>query len=159
MNCSVFVKLVNGSARYWINILETLFGLEWLYPCISVNFHKLQYIHVIYVCSQCYLTIVISSFASYLSKGMDCGYEILWVLSLYEVTECRGGVVSTPALYSGNLGFKSLPADRLSRLRVFVVFLSPSSECQDSTLKYATAASFQILSNSLFTYLFFHSTL
>jgi hypothetical protein len=31
--------------------------------------------------------------------------------------------------------------------KVFVVFLSSSSECRDSTLNYATIASFHILSN------------
>jgi hypothetical protein len=42
------------------------------------------------------------------------------------LTERGGRMVNTPASYSRGLGFKSRPEDRLSWLRVFVVFPSPS---------------------------------
>jgi hypothetical protein len=37
----------------------------------------------------------------------------------------RGRVVNSSASYSGGFGLKSLPGDRLSLLRFFVVFLRP----------------------------------
>jgi hypothetical protein len=45
-----------------------------------------------------------------------------------QMTKRRGRVVSTSASYSGGPGFKSRPADMLSRLRIFVVFLGPSMQ-------------------------------
>jgi hypothetical protein len=45
-------------------------------------------------------------------------------------TECRGLVVDTHASYSGSSGLKSRPQNQLSCLRVFIVFLSPSSRMQ-----------------------------
>jgi hypothetical protein len=48
-------------------------------------------------------------------------------------TERRGRVVNPPA--SGGSGFKSRPRDRLSWLRLFVVFSFPLGKCQGSTLK------------------------
>jgi hypothetical protein len=47
----------------------------------------------------------------------------------------RRRVVNTPASYSGGPGFKRRPGDRLSWLRVFVVFLSPSRPTRESALK------------------------
>jgi hypothetical protein len=44
-------------------------------------------------------------------------------------------VVNTSASYSGCHRLKSRPNDRLSWLRVFVVFISPFKRCRDSTLK------------------------
>jgi hypothetical protein len=47
----------------------------------------------------------------------------------------RGWVVSTPVSYSGSSGFKSQPADLLSRPRFFVIFLSPSRQILGLLLK------------------------
>jgi hypothetical protein len=59
----------------------------------------------------------------------------------HEVTDCRGRVIRTPALYSVGPGFKSRLGDRLSWLR-FVVFVSvPPGKRQDNTFNYATVAS------------------
>jgi hypothetical protein len=41
-------------------------------------------------------------------------------------TERSGRVVNTPVLHSGGPGFKSRPGHRLSQIKFFVVFLSPS---------------------------------
>jgi hypothetical protein len=42
------------------------------------------------------------------------------------LSDRRGRVINTLALFSGGPGFKSLPGDRLSWLMFIVVFLSPS---------------------------------
>jgi hypothetical protein len=53
-------------------------------------------------------------------------YKKCWIVK--NVTEHRGEMVNTPTLYSGDPEFKYRPWDRLSLLRVFVVFLSPSTQ-------------------------------
>jgi hypothetical protein len=60
----------------------------------------------------------------------------------YILTECCGVVVSTPASYKRRPGFKSQPGERLSRLRIFVVFSVPPGECRYSTLNLTTTSSF-----------------
>jgi hypothetical protein len=52
-----------------------------------------------------------------------------------EETERRGRIISTPAAYSGGPRFKSRPGNRLSWLRFFVVFLSPSRQMPGQYLK------------------------
>jgi hypothetical protein len=51
------------------------------------------------------------------------------------MTERRGRVVNAAASYSGRHEFKSRPADRLSWLRLFVFFLSPSRKISGYYLK------------------------
>jgi hypothetical protein len=67
--------------------------------------------------------------------------------SLHTSTALLNGV-ATPASYSGSSGFELQPGDRISRMRFFVVSLSPS-KYRDSTLKWTTATTFHIISNSL----------
>jgi hypothetical protein len=50
-------------------------------------------------------------------------------------------------LYLGGFQFESQPGHQLSWLRFFIIFLGPSKQMLGSIL----SASFQILSNSLFT--------
>jgi hypothetical protein len=52
-------------------------------------------------------------------------------LLIYILNKRRGQVVNIPASYSGGTGFKSQHRDRLSRLMIFVVFLSPSRRMQE----------------------------
>jgi hypothetical protein len=67
------------------------------------------------------------------------------------LTERRRRIVNTPAFYSGVSGFKFRSGNRLTSLRFFVVFFSPSRQ-----MPYFTTPSFHSLSNSSFTYhLFF----
>jgi hypothetical protein len=49
--------------------------------------------------------------------------------------EHRGRMVITPASYSGDPGFKSWPGKQQSRLRFFVVLLSPSRQVPEQGLK------------------------
>jgi hypothetical protein len=67
-------------------------------------------------------------------------------------TKCYSQVVSTPALYSGGPRSKSWAGDQQSWLQFFIVFIVPPSKCQDSTLNYATGASFHFPSISLSIY-------
>lgn len=57
--------------------------------------------------------------------------------TVYQVLRlCGGGiVVSTPTLYSRGPGLKSRPGDRISWLRVFAVFLSPSKKVPGKYLR------------------------
>jgi hypothetical protein len=66
-------------------------------------------------------------------------------------TERRGWVVKATDSFSGGPSFKSRPCDRLSSKSLW---FSPYFQANSgiSTLKQATTASFQILSNSSFTY-------
>jgi hypothetical protein len=57
-----------------------------------------------------------------------------------------------PDLYSGIVGFESRPGHRLSCVRCFVVFPSPSREIPGCYLDYAKTAYFQILPKSSFVY-------
>jgi hypothetical protein len=67
-------------------------------------------------------------------------------------TEHTGRIVNTPASYSGDPGFKSLPVDRLPDWRLSWFTPVPPGKCWNSTLNQATTASFHILPNSSFTY-------
>jgi hypothetical protein len=68
-------------------------------------------------------------------------------------TERRGRVVNIPALYSGDHEFTSLPGDRLSSLRFFVVFVGPSRQIPGQYLEIRPRpSSFHVLSNSSFTH-------
>jgi hypothetical protein len=49
--------------------------------------------------------------------------------------ERPGRVVNTPASYSGGPGLKYRPRRLAIMTDVFVIFLSPSNRCLDSTLK------------------------
>jgi hypothetical protein len=51
------------------------------------------------------------------------------------MTDRRGRVVNTPAWYSGGPGFKSLPGDRLPRLRFFMFFSVPPGKLRKTALK------------------------
>jgi hypothetical protein len=67
-----------------------------------------------------------------------------------EKTEPRGRVVDSPASYSRGL-FKSQLGDRLSWLRIFVIFLSSAIKMTgyfDTSLNYVATDFFYILSNS-----------
>jgi hypothetical protein len=70
------------------------------------------------------------------------------------VTERRGRVVSIPASYSGGSGFKSRPWRPASLTYVFRGFTQ--SLHRDSVLNQVTAASYKILSNSLFMWPPYH---
>jgi hypothetical protein len=59
-------------------------------------------------------------------------------------------VANTPASYAGGPGFKSWPRDQLSLSLSWLSSVLPG-KCRDSTLNYAMATSFHILSNSSVT--------
>jgi hypothetical protein len=59
--------------------------------------------------------------------------------------------VVTLLTYFGNARFESRVRHRLFWRKLFVVLLSLSSECRNSTLNLATTASFHILPNYIFT--------
>jgi hypothetical protein len=61
-------------------------------------------------------------------------------------------MINIPASYMGDPRVKSGPRDRLPWLRFSWFSSVPPGEFQDSTLKSGQTASFQILSNSSFTY-------
>jgi hypothetical protein len=67
-------------------------------------------------------------------------------------TERRDRVVTTPASYSGEPGFKSLLVYWPSWWMFYTFSSVPLCECWDSSLSYCNTACFQILSNSTFTY-------
>jgi hypothetical protein len=67
-------------------------------------------------------------------------------------TESRIRVVNTPASFSEGSRIKSWSGDPPSLQRFSVAFFSPFRRMPDTTLNVATAASFQILSNSSFAY-------
>jgi hypothetical protein len=107
-------------------------------PSIDLSFACL----LSYLCSM-------NSRENFMLKG-KMGY---WLTRETAATECHGWMVNTPTSYLWGLGFKSQLRDRLSWLKFFMVFLSvPPAKCWDSTLKLSHYCSFQILSNSWFTY-------
>jgi hypothetical protein len=77
--------------------------------------------------------------------------ETKW--STRTLTERRVRVVKNPASFSEGSGFKSRPGERMFRLRSFVVY-SQSLQANAWIVSYnwATTDSFQIPSNSSFTY-------
>jgi hypothetical protein len=99
----------------------------------------------------CYSLDVRDQVSHQYKKQVKLLLSILISVVLDGNTEGCGRVVNTPALYSGGSVFTSWPGERLSWLRLFVVFLGPLRRMlRDNTL--AKAASFQIFSYLSFTY-------
>jgi hypothetical protein len=82
-------------------------------------------------------------------------YPVCWIYIAKE-TGCHGWVIITTVSYSGGVPVWNLSLGTSYPDWSFVwFFLVPTGKCRDSTLNYATDASFHILSSLLFTYYLF----
>lgn len=72
--------------------------------------------------------------------------QITTTCSKKEISRSRNLVGGIPASQLGGRGFKSLPGARLSYLRLFVIFLSPSPQARGSNSYLAMTRSFRIRS-------------
>jgi hypothetical protein len=92
---------------------------------------------------------------TYITQSLTSIYILssyLWKLDFFLLTERRRRVVNTPAMYSGGPRFKSPFGGRLSCLRFLWFFSVSPGKCLDSIINKAITASFNVLSNSTFTY-------
>jgi hypothetical protein len=96
-------------------------SLAWVFTQIKIfeNTVRGEYVHVR---------------ESMYNRRMD---KVTWWWSWFAliVTERRGRVVNTPVSYLRRFGFKSRPGHRLSWLRIFMVFISPSRWIPELYLK------------------------
>lgn len=101
------------------------------------------------------LLVLLPLFVVSSGKRWICGYLSTdndhLRLRIYQltITERCSRVVSTPALYSGGLGFKIRSGDRIF-WGCFVISIVRPGKSQYSTSSYAITASFPIFPNSLF---------
>jgi hypothetical protein len=150
-----------GWDKYLAKILETWNAYRILEGFVEKYSQvRLRRITLNFILTECVLRIVSGSGSFPVPVHLFPGFYYHSVIQLISrtnhniITEFRSRVINTPASYSGDPGFKSRPGDRLSWLRVFVVFLSLYSRMPGYSTYRFLPNPFQFV-----IYLAFHSTL